>query len=432
MPDDLDDKPASSPGNVLEGGDSPLANETPPEASPPREETTPAPSADAEAAPKEGDRPRDEQGRFAPDAKAKAPPDPVQDAMDRLARPADKKAPQKPQAPAAKAEPPKADEPAKPGQREPSPQKDLTPEEIAALKPKTRERIETITRENAEFRRKLADLESKPADPVVGEFSSIIKEHDLQGDLGFVPPEHLAGIVRVQAALNRAAIATQQGRRPAAGDLQVIAQVHEQVNGYAKAYGLAPPATSTAIEPVKGPLPQDLADMVEIYGVPEHEARLLAAIRASKAPASAPTTPPPAATQQPAGQPAAEGVDMDQIYTGRLVSALVQDGVHKDHLKAHMIALGDHQAREVLRRFPTVPQERVGEVFNALPAAERYEITLAAHRAFRAARPNPTPPAAPPPTRSGITAGQAPRRSGNASSGDFVQDAIARLSRPEE
>lgn len=432
----------SSPATVDEDlVKSPAANEPEPAA----EQETPAPNT---TSPVE-DAPSPEEKAPKPDPKAKAAPapDPVQEAMDKLARKSKPATPTKPD-PKAPEAPPKApakDEAAKPEKKDPAAQakddrtlKDnpfagLTSEETSSLKIKTQNRIQ-------ELHRRWRDAEDRAAsapaqDPLSTEFSQVVAEHKLAEDLQFIPPEHLSGVVKVQASINRSALALQQGRRPAQQDVEMVAATAKQMIGFAKQFGADITEPSAALPDFTGELPPDLKDLVEVYGVDEKRVRRLAAIEAGmsatqahpapQARAQPAASPPPPVAQQP------EGVDMDALYAQRAMSSLVNEGVPAERVRAHLVALQPYQASEVQRRFPGVQAQQVPRVFNALPPAERFEITMAAHREMAKqsqVRSAQTTPQLPPP-RVPAPPGTPPRKLAAAEDGDPVLAAMARLSR---
>lgn len=449
MSGETDEKLESSTSSAEGGGEQPQANNTPesPSQSSPNVATHPA--SGAEAPEPTDNKPRDERGRFAPKSEAEATPDPVEAAIDRLGRP---KAPEKTQTPAqppAKPtqpaqEPPKAtsEQPkqAPPGSQQPpkdDPFEGLPPE---ALKAETRKRIETLHRQRVDAEAKLAEFQSNP---VASDFTQAVKDFGLEPDLGFVPAENLASLVKVQAAINRAHLAIQQGRRPASTDLQAVAQLHAQVDQLATGFGaVRPPAKpappSVPLAPMQGQLPQEYQDLIEVYGQSEERVRLLAAIEAQAKgkPAASPPTPapqvPPVVEQPPQRQPVAEGVDMDALYAQRLAGDLIREGVAANQLKAHVTALQPFIVKETQQRFPFVEASRIPQVFDQLDAKERYEIMLSANRVARGNVSSPRSTSPPPPTRA-LHSGAPMRRTALAADdGDPVLAAMNRLSRAEE
>ena len=257
---------------------------------------------------------------------------------------------------------------------------------------------------------KAQEFESTPG---VSDFATMVKEHALADDLAWVPAQHLAGITKVQAAINRAVVARSQGRDPADADLQAVQALYQQVDQIAEQFGVKPAAAPAApqITPLTGDLPDGYKDLVQVYGLPEKQVRLLAAIEArEKAPPAAPPASAPAA-QPPT--PRAKGVDLEGLYVGRRDEALAADGVPRERVRAHLQLITPQILAETRRRFPTVEAGREAAMYNALPPKEQFEITMEAHRAFKGgSRPASPPPAKPAPTRappSGNPA-SAPRR----------------------
>lgn len=373
-------------------------------------------------------QPRDDQGRFTAAEQAAAA----------IAKAAGKPAPAKPATPPAAA--PAAAKPAAPAAT-PTPGVDTDPyhgfddREKAALNGRTKARIEELNQRwrSAEAERsKLAAAGSQP-----DEFTELVKQHQLENDVGFVPADHLAGLMRAQAAIVRSQIAAQQGRRPAAGDLQAASKFFETIDAVRGQLGLAKPApTAAEIQPFKGDLPKEAAELVEIYGLPEADVRLLVALKARQAGtavAGGPPTARPAAPVQapPMTAPQGEGVDMDRLYGQRFIADLTREGVQPAMVKAHFQMLLPLAAAITQTRFPGVSAERVAAVFDALPPQERYNILVEAQRDYRAkstpqVRPSTPPPPASPP---GLN-GSAPRRSAPAANGDPVAAAVAFLARP--
>lgn len=437
MPDDLDVLPGSSSGDVEQGDVTPQADNGPVQDSTPAGDTTPAPSADAE-----------------PPPGGEATPDPVQDAIARLAKP-EAKATDEPPAEGTERPrdeqgrfAPKKDEPAKPEAAKPevkpaekpvvpkteaeeNPLKGFSDAEVRSLNSKTTQRIKELHARAKAAEAKAAEVPA--ADPLTNDWREIRKAHNIDEDLTFVPPEHLAGVVKIQAAINRAAIAASQHRQPAPADLQAVQHLYAKSAELAKQFGVLPPQPQQApLEPFKGDLPADKQELVSLYGIPEKHVRLLAAIEARE---TAPVPPAPAAPAQAASQaPPGVGIDMDALYQSRRDAELMRSGITVDKIAVHLALIEPQMVEEVRRIYPAAAG-REGMVFNRLPPKERMEITLAAHRAFSGPAPAPRP-TMPAPTRApvrGQSAGGTPRRPApQPSGGDPVQDAISRLARPEE
>lgn len=446
MTGETDEVLDSSTSNAEGGGVEPQANNTPEPASQPAPEATTTPPVEPEATPP-SETPRDDRGRFAPKDEAASNPDPVEAAMDRLARGKDApKAPDPAKAPAKPTPPGKAPEKAlaappgkpasEPGQQAPTKEDPFAGLPLTELKAKTRERIETLSKRAIEAETKLSQVQD---DPIASDFAKATKEYGLDADLGFVPPENLASLVKVQAAINRAHLAIQQGRRPAQADLQAVSMLHGQVNTLATQFGAAQPPKQQdhvpPISPMQGQLPPELEDLITVYGLPEADVRMLAAIKAQGARPQgkqpAPTSNEPPASQAPEQPQRPEGVDMDALYAQRLAGDMIRDGVPAKSLKSHMTAIQSFMVQEVQKRFPFVEASRVPQVFDQLDPKERYDITLTAHRTARGKVASPTPSTPPPPTRTAHS-GAFPRRTAPAVSDDPVDDAVNRLARAPE
>jgi hypothetical protein len=427
-----------------------------PDAAPPQDESAPTqpvetggqptPATEAAHSPPPGENdtppkavPRDEQGRF----KQGVESDSVKDAVDRLAKPDPGKAKPAAKEPPAKATPTPKPQPtkvdpaakaAKPDALKSDPLADLTPpdDEKAKWHPRTRERFDKVFERTREISTKLKEAE--PAIAAGKEFHQLLDDYDIRQDIGFVPPEHLAGLVKVQAGVNRALIAAQQGRAPAPQDLQALTDLGSTIDSLRTQFGVqTAPSTPPAVEPFTGELPADLKELHDVYGVDEKRVRLLAALEASaKAPAKEPAKQAPPAQAAPVADQAASkptGVDMNQIYSRRFMHEL---GVTGDQNPAQtMRVLLAHPAtrNEVMQRFPGTTAADVPAVFDSLDPKERYEILKAAHRTTTKQVPAPRPPT-PPPTQQRTHTGSAPPRKAAASgSGDAVDDAISVLAR---
>lgn len=309
--------------------------------------------------------------------------------------------------------------------------------ERRALSVKTKDRISNLLWQRNEAESKAT--KALPDDPLARDFSELAKREKLDDDLAVIPPEHFAGIIRVQSSINRAAIALQQGRQPAPNDLQMVSQTMQQLQAMAQRFGIedVARATSPPIEPLAGDLPFGYQQLVDVYGLPEKQVRLLAAIEANQkgqpqqdAKPQAPAQPPPQAPQhfQPQRQ---VGVDFEQVYQDRRDAEMIRAGISREHIAAHLAVIKPQIVAEMQLRYPTVQGEQIAQVFNALPPKDRCEITLTAHRNMSGQRPSSSP-TAPPPTRAAATRSLAPpRRSAPVPSGDSVADAIAHLTMTE-
>lgn len=403
--------------------------------------TTPTSSTPSEGESPRDDRPRDEQGRFAPKDDSKpAAPDPVKDAIERLSKRSEPDAPKpagkqaadaKPQAASKATEVKPTDEALKTRTTD---DLDAPPEERARWKRDTAERFDRVLSAARTARKELEE-----AAPVLERgkaYSKVLDEFELHQDIGFVPPEHFAGVVKAQAAINRALIAIHQGRQPAPADVETFTALADNVQALRSRLGLPTPTpapTPAAIKPHDGPLPQDLQDMVDLYGFDEKRARLLASLEAgskeSPQPAKQATEQPPAPAVAPAPQAKPVGVDMDQLYGRKLLAEMHADGVPNPQENLRVLLKHPQTRQEVIKRFPGTPITEVPMIFDSLDASTRYDILKAAHKALTAAkvpaRPNPPPPATP---NRGVPSTAAPRRTASAND-DPVADAINRLSR---
>ena len=406
------------------------------------EQTTPAPASDATSPPEvtgqpKDDRPRDEQGRFAPKQPETSPADPVQEAIAKLARP-EKAKPASTPAPAGKPAPEAKPATAKPTQdatTTSTPVDDLdAPEaERAAWKQHTRERFDkvlTTLRTEREARAAETPFVQKGK-----EFDGLLTEYGLQEDVGFVPKEHIAGLISVQASVNRGLIALQQGRIPAPKDREALATFGQTVDQLRAQFGVQT-ATPQAQAPVPfaGELPADLKDLVEVYGIDEKRVRLLAALEA-KAPAAAqaPTQQPPQPTQAPAAPQAPakpEGVDMDALYGRRLMAEISAAGDQNAAQTMRVLLAHPATKNEVMRKFPGTTPADVPAVFNAMDPRDRYEVLKAAHAGMTKqvpARPSSTPP--PATTNRSVSTTATPRRAAPDANSDPVAAAIAFMAR---
>jgi hypothetical protein len=305
----------------------------------------------------------------------------------------------------------------------------LTPEQRALLKPQTRERIETIHARWKAAEAKLAEAESAPKQ--AHEFDELITAEALDEDVGFVEPAHLAGLIRLQAAINRGAMALQQGRQLGDDSVQAVEHLERMTVELRQRLGMPPaPPKDGGLTPHQGELPSDLRDLVDIYGVPETEARLLAGIRARQR-ASAPPAAQPAPPVQPRAAPAAKGVDFEQIEARRGFAEMAKDGITADRYAAHQQALMPLMRSQVAEMYPGLTAADIPAVFNALPARTRTDMLIKAHRDFLAKKqPVSSPPALPPPTTKTLT-GVAHRATATPKPPqDPVESAIAYLARP--
>lgn len=400
-------------------------------------EAAPDTSHPSEGGPKVADVPRDEAGRFASKDSKQSPPDPVAAAIDRLVKkttPPEPDATTQPGKAAADAKPKDAKAPeAKPTdealKNRTTDDLDAPPEERARWKRETAERFDrvlTAARTAREEVEKSAPLIEKGK-----EYSGILDGFDLHVDIGFVPPEHFAGVVKAQAAINRSLIAIEQGRLPAPADVETFKTLSANVDNLRAKLGIQSTAPVTpVIKPFEGELPADLKDMVDIYGFDETRARLLAALEAgAPAPAQPAAAKAPESIQPHTPSAKAVGVDMDQLYGRKFLSELAGEGVQRPSDHVGELLQSPLTKLEVIKRFPGVAMADVPAVFDSLDSQIRYDILKAAHKATMAKRVPARPPTPPPATPNrGIPTTTTPRRPATPASGDAVVDAIAYLS----
>lgn len=396
--------------------------------------TAPETSHPSEGEPQGAERPRDEQGRFAPKDSKPAAPDPVEDAINRLAKKANLPEPDAPK-PAGKQA---ADQPkdAKAPEAKPTDEAlktrtsddlDAPPEERARWRKETAERFDRVLKAARTSRE---ELESNKPHIVSGKFyNDVLERFELGQDIGFVPPEHFAGVVKAQAAINRALIAIHQGRMPSPTDVETFKVLSDNVENLRSQLGVSSTPSQSSIKPFEGELPPDLKDMVEIYGLDEKRARLLAAVEAgTKAPAETRAPAPAEQAPQPPAKPV--GVDMDQLYGRKLLSELQSEGVQNPGDQVRVLLKHPQTRQEVIKRFPGTPVADVPQVFDSLDASTRYEILKAAHKVLTTqkvpARPNPPPPAT---TNRSVQTTAPLRRTAPDANGDPVAAAIALLAR---
>lgn len=441
--------PTDQPGQTLDAGITPETapipvGSTPPlpsepspatpaaSGAPPAKAGTPAPDDDPVRAAinrlaRDGDdgQPRDDKGRFAPVEADKAP-----------ATPAKKSAPVATAAPVvAAAQPAVPVAPASPAGVDTDPYHGFDDRERAALKGRTRERIEELHHRWSEERKLRETAESKPAEP--DEFSSMVTEHKLDEDVPFVAPQALATLVRAEAALTRSFIALQQGRAPDPNDVHVAGMFFQRTETIRGQLGLAPapPAAATLeVKPFVGKLSDDEQALVEVYGLPEADVRMLAALRARRE-AAARTPSQAAAPVQPiqqAAPPRPTGIDFDKLYGQQLVSNLVTSGVQPAMVNAHIKVLFPLAAEITRTKFPGLAPEHTAGVFDALSAKDRCDILREAHEKYQAKTKPPVPARStpPPPASHPTLNGSVARRAAASSTGDPVTDAVNLLARP--
>lgn len=376
-------------------------------------------------------RPRDPFGRFV--EKPEAEPDPVKEALDKLAGPAKPQSlpakEAKPASPPIAATPQQATEKPETAPKAASPDAlttdpfaDYSEQERKALREKTSGRMVELHRRWTDSEAKRKEVE--PLAEAGKEYTELLDSFGVREDVGYVPPDHMAGLIRVQAGINRAQLAIQQGRTPAPADLQSLDLLTENVTRLRQQFGLAPVATTqAALEPLQGDLPQDMRDLVEVYGLPEADVRLLAAIKAKPA-AQAPSapTPPPAAPVPPPEPP----VQHQQVnpaeaaYAGLLNRTLASEGAGPDQIPTLM----EGARKSIMRRF-AVDSASAAALFNDMSAKDRFDMLMETHRGSKKALPPPVTRLPPPTTQRSLT-GPTPRAT-TAPSSDAVIAAIERM-----
>lgn len=367
-------------------------------------------------------------------------PDPVAEAIAHLARPevgaAHLKVEKKPEsAPIAQDDVPKEKDPAtakpKSGPTLDDPYAGWleTEQQRNMLKAPTKERIN-------ELHRKWKEAETHPDRERGGEFNGLLAKHGLNDDIGYVPPDHLAQLVKVQASINRSLLSIEQGRRPSQTDLQTYQNLRKSMEQFDAKFGLQTTAQTqpSAIEPVQGTLSPEHQDLIDVYGLPEARVRLLAALEQKPNAKTPPPAPVPQAPiqQAPYQQSLPEGPDMEALHIRRLTGVFAKDGISAERMVAYQKALEPTMQNIVAQTFPGIQTGQIPAVYNAMSPKERADIILQAHTEFRKAQTSPVlpKPALAPSTKK--SAQRTPMRAQAPTQNlDPVQSAIALLSRPE-
>jgi len=360
-------------------------------------------------------------------------PDPVAEAIARLSKPEGGTAPTKAEKPAKEptapedvkqeASPPTAKPKVGPTLDDPYAGWLETDQQRNMLKGPTKERINAL-------HKNWKDAETHPSRILGNEFDSMLTQHNLQEDIGFVPPDHLAGLVKVQAAINRSMHAIQQGRRPAQADLSIYQSLRENLDQVGTKFGIQTTPAASAIAPLDGTLSPEYQDLIDVYGMPEQRVRLLAAIEKTKVDAKPQAQAPQAQQYAPPQQQLPEGVDMEAIHVQRITGVLARDGISADRMAPYQKMLEPTMQQIVAREFPGIQPRQIPSVFNSMSPKERADILLQAHTAVRQQQnpPAPTKPALAPATRQPIQ--RSPMRAqAPTQNQDPVQSAIALLSR---
>ena len=137
-------------------------------------------------------------------------------------------------------------------------------------------------------------------------------------------------------------------------------------------------------------------------------AAMEAKAKATAAPATTQQAPvAQAPVQQPVPQPKPQGVDMEQVYSRKLIGELSSAGDQNPTQTMRVLLTHPLTKQEVMRQFPGTTPDAVPAVFDALDYGTRYQILMAAHKAM-VKQQTPAPrPTLPPPTQ---TRTQAPSR----------------------
>lgn len=264
----------------------------------------------------------------------------------------------------------------------------------------------------AEMRTKVRDLEAeqvKLKEQAVtlkehadfgAEMAGILTKPEVIEDFQLVNNDQLQGVVKIQAALNRVEHLVANGGQATAADRAVIEQAVQRLSATAAKAGIQ--IGGSAIEPIKGDLPQRWADLVAIGEVTEADARLYAGLDASraakgKAPAAAAPAVPavPAARAVPeqqkppaqrAAPSAADPLQADrELYRGMSRKILVSDGFATDDaIKAHYrdnllpVILADYVA-------PNLPAGKDPiDVFLKLTPQAQHDLVVRSQTAWKA------------------------------------------------
>ncbi len=268
--------------------------------------------------------------------------------------------------------------------------------EVKALKETTKKLTEDAARlkEEADFGSEMAGVFTKP---------------EVIEDFKLVNNEQLAGVVKIQGALNRTEHLLANGGQPTAQDRAVLEGAAQRLGAACAKAGIQFGSTAASIEPLKGDLPQKWADLVAIGEVTEDDARFYAgadALRAAKGKApAAPATPPAAPAARPTAQPsqppasrsAPASVDAmaadRELYRGMSRRLLVNDGIPDatitEHYKTNLLPaiISEYVA-------PNVPAgKNPVDVFLALSPAAQHDLVVKAQAAWKAKKAESARPA---------------------------------------
>lgn len=302
--------------------------------------------------------------------------------LKRLAGKSDSSDPKKSKAPEQQ---PKADQKAK----EPAkPAATSTDSDEPPSDPKERNRAFAELRTQARTQAK--EIEGLKAHAEFGkELADVFTSEGVFEDFKQVDDDQLAGVVRIQAALNRAEHAATKGGKPSEADVAVISKAIESLEAIAGKAGIS---RSGVPDPITGDLPDRWADLVDSGMVSEDEARLFAAVEKAKAgkgaaKASTPARVEPTATEQPAKterrvpepqQQRAPEVNADEHVARNLTREhLVEQGIPAEQVSEHYkknllpIILGD-----LVR---PVPGKDQAQTFLAMTPMAQHVVVEKAH-----------------------------------------------------
>jgi hypothetical protein len=295
--------------------------------------------------------------------------------LKRLAGKTDSSDPKKSKAP----EQPKADQKAK------EPAATSTDNDEPPSDPKERNRVFAEMRVQARTQAK--EIEGLKAHAEFGkEMADVFTSEGVFDDFKQVDDDQLAGVVRIQAALNRVEHVASKGGKPSEADIAVLNKAIESLEGIAGKAGIS---RSAVPEPITGALPDRWADMVDSGMVSEDEARLFAAVEKAKSGKveKTPAKAEPTATEQPAKserrvpeqqQQRAPEVSADEHVARNLTREhLVEQGIPAPQVSKHYrenllpIILGD-----LVR---PVPGKDQAQTFLAMTPMAQHVVVEKAH-----------------------------------------------------
>lgn len=278
---------------------------------------------------------------------------------------------------------------------------------------------EAFARMRRELKEAKTERETIAPDAELGRlFSGILKSHQVAEDFNVVRDDEVAGVIKIQAALNRAAVARANGQTVAANDLAVIQGAIASLVPVAKDLGLERQAAAPLqVKPFVGKLPDDLRQIVDAEWMPEERLRKLYALElahdaAEKSAAAAPAQQPPPAparderARQPAAlqrrdaAPAPQAATADeQIYIGKSRAFLAAQGVpagagQAEHYKTKLVPIIVHDL--LAGRLPQGVDPL--KTWVAASPQTKHELIVEAQQLYaerNAPAPAPTTPAAP-------------------------------------